>query len=111
VPALKAVPTYPKGSNANVKSISTVLPKSEFIDNAHIGNTCTRIQFAEGAGHGDSCPAKSVLGKAIAYSPLLEKPLEGTVYLRSNGGEREPPDIVAALKGQIDAPWSASSTR
>jgi hypothetical protein len=102
VPALKAVLTYPKGSYANVKSISTVLPKSEFIDNAHIGNTCTRVQFNEGSGHGTKCPAKSVLGKAIAYSPLLEKPLEGTVYLRSNGGERELPDIVAALHGQIE---------
>jgi hypothetical protein len=102
VPALKAVLTYPKGSYANVKSVSTVLPKSEFIDNAHIGNTCTRVQFNAGAGQGAQCPAKSLLGHAIAYSPLIEKPLEGNVYLRSNGGERELPDIVAALKGQID---------
>jgi hypothetical protein len=102
VPALKAVLTYPKGSYANVKSISTVLPKSEFIDNAHIGNTCTRVQFNEGPGQGARCPKKSVLGHAIAYSPLIDKPLEGTVYLRSNGGERELPDIVAALKGQIN---------
>jgi hypothetical protein len=101
VPALKAVLTYPKGNYANVKSVSTVLPKSEFIDNAHIGNTCTRVQFAAGAGQGAECPANSLLGHAIAYSPLLEKPLEGNVYLRSNGGERELPDIVAALKGQI----------
>jgi hypothetical protein len=102
VPALKAVLTYPKGSYANVASVSTVLPKSEFIDNAHIGNTCTRVQFNAGAGHGAQCPKKSVLGKATAWSPLLDKPLEGTVYLRSNGGERELPDIVAALHGQID---------
>jgi hypothetical protein len=102
VPALKAVLTYPKGAYANVKSISTVLPKSEFIDNAHIGNTCTRVQFNEGAGHGSRCPSRSVLGHATAFSPLLDKPLEGTVYLRSNGGERELPDIVAALHGQID---------
>jgi uncharacterized repeat protein (TIGR01451 family) len=102
VPALKAVLSFPDGNNANVHSVSTVLPRSEFIDNAHIGNTCTRVQFNAGAGGGAECPAKSVLGKAIAYSPLLEEPLEGTVYLRSNGGERELPDLVAALKGQID---------
>ena len=101
VPALKAVLTYPNGNNANIKSVSTVLPKSEFIDNAHIGNTCTRVQFNAGAGQGAECPADSLLGHAIAYSPLLDKPLEGNVYLRSNGGERELPDIVAALKGQI----------
>ncbi len=101
VPALKAVLTYPKGNYANIKSVSTVLPKSEFIDNAHIGNTCTRVQFNAGAGQGAECPKRSVLGHATAYSPLLDKPLKGTVYLRSNGGERELPDIVAALKGQI----------
>jgi hypothetical protein len=102
VPALKAVLTYPKGSYANVKSVSTVLPKSEFIDNAHIGNTCTRVQFNAGSGQGAQCPKNSLLGHAVAYSPLIEKPLEGNVYLRSNGGERELPDLVAALKGQID---------
>ncbi len=101
VPALKAVLTYPKGNYANIKSVSTVLPKSEFIDNAHIGNTCTRVQFNAGAGQGAECPKRSVLGHAKAWSPLLDNPLEGTVYLRSNGGERELPDIVAALKGQI----------
>jgi hypothetical protein len=102
VPALKAVLTLPKGNNANISSVSTVLPPTEFIDNAHIGNTCTRVQFNAGAGGGSQCPAKSILGHAIAYSPLLEKPLEGTVYFRSNGGERELPDLVAALRGQIN---------
>jgi hypothetical protein len=102
VPALKAVLTYPKGNYSNIKSVSTVLPSSEFIDNAHIGNTCTRVQFNAGAGGGAQCPRKSILGHAIAYSPLLDQPLEGTVYFRSNGGERELPDLVAALKGQIN---------
>jgi hypothetical protein len=37
----------------------------------------------------------------VAYSPLLEKPLEGPVYFRSNGGERKLPDLVASLGGQI----------
>jgi hypothetical protein len=42
-----------------------------------------------------------VLGKARAFSPLLDKPLEGKVYFRANGGERKLPDIVADLNGQI----------
>ena len=41
-----------------------------------------------------------MLGYAKAETPLLEKPLEGPVYLRSSG--RKLPDIVAALNGQID---------
>ena len=43
-----------------------------------------------------------MLGFAKAETPLLEKPLEGPVYLRSGGGGRKLPDIVAALNGQID---------
>ena len=95
-PALKAVVTYPKGSYANIAKAAVTLPASEFIDNARIGNVCTRPQFAEG-----KCPPSSVLGKATAYTPLLDKPLTGKVYFRANGGERELPDIVADLNGQI----------
>ena len=94
-PALKAV-LKPKSGQANIARVTTVLPSSQFIDNAHIGNPCTRPQFAAGA-----CPRLSVLGKARAFSPVLDKPLEGRVYFRSNGGERELPDIVVDLQGQI----------
>ncbi len=95
-PALKAVLTQPPGQ-ANIAGVSVVLPKTEFIDNRHINNPCTRVQFAANA-----CPSRSVLGYAKAYSPLLEEPLEGPVYFRSNGGERQLPDLVAALHGKFD---------
>jgi hypothetical protein len=49
----------------------------------------------------NECPPGSVLGHVKALSPLLDQPLEGPVYFRSNGGERELPDIVADLNGQI----------
>jgi hypothetical protein len=94
-PALKAVLTQPAGQ-ANIGRVSVVLPRTEFIDNARIGNVCTRPQFSEG-----KCPPSSVLGEATAYSPLLDKPLSGKVYFRANGGERELPDVVADLNGQV----------
>ena len=65
---LRAVLTQPKGQ-ANIGRVSVVLPKSQFIDQDHINNTCTRPQFAEG-----NCPAKSILGRARAFTPLLDKP-------------------------------------
>jgi hypothetical protein len=99
-PALKAVLTAPAGQ-ANIGKVQTILPKSVFIDSRHVNNPCTRVQFNEGAGNGSACPAKSILGKATAYSPLLGKPLTGNVYFRSNGGERKLPDLVASLDGQI----------
>jgi hypothetical protein len=94
-PALRAVLTQP-ANQANTAGATVILPASEFIDQAHINNPCTRVQFNEGA-----CPKSSILGKARALTPLLDQPLEGPVYFRSNGGERELPDIVADLHGPI----------
>jgi hypothetical protein len=94
-PALSAVLKAPKGE-ANIAKTAVILPKSEFIDNAHINNPCTRVQF-----NASACPESSILGTATAHSPLLDKPLSGPVYFRSNGGDRELPDLVADLDGQI----------
>jgi hypothetical protein len=94
-PALKSTLTYPKGPGyANIAKAVVKLPRSEFIDNAHINNPCTRVQFAAHA-----CPKSSILGIAKATTPLLDQPLEGPIYFRSNGGERLLPDIVADLNG------------
>jgi hypothetical protein len=94
-PAVTAVLKAPKGQ-ANIAKTTVVLPKSEFIDNAHISNPCTRVQFNEAA-----CPKGSILGTATAFTPLLNEPLTGPVYFRSNGGDRELPDLVVDLNGSI----------
>lgn len=99
VPALRAVLTARPG-DANIAGAEVILPHSEFLEQGHIGTVCTRVQFAAGAGNGAECPAASVYGRARAITPLLSDPLEGPVYLRSNGGERSLPDLVAALRGQ-----------
>jgi hypothetical protein len=93
-PALTAVLKARPGE-ANIARTSVALPNSEILDNAHIQLPCTRVQFAANA-----CPANSVLGFAKAVTPLLEKPLEGPVYLRSSSHKL--PDIVADLKGQVE---------
>jgi hypothetical protein len=100
-PALRATLTMP-AAGANVAKASVALPHSEFLDQGHIRTICTRVQFAAAGGNGGGCPAGSVYGKARALTPLLAQPLEGPVFLRSNGGERLLPDLVAALHGQID---------
>jgi hypothetical protein len=100
-PAVKAVLTQPEGNNANIARTSVVLPKGMLIAEAHVNNPCTRVQFNSGPVPGEACPPKSVLGHAKVWTPLLEAPEEGPVYFRSNGGERELPDLVVALRGQI----------
>jgi hypothetical protein len=94
-PALRSVLVARKG-DANVGRAVVTLPPSQQIDNAHLNNPCTRVQF-----NANQCPKKSILGIATAYTPLLDEPLKGRVYFRSNGGERLLPDIVADLRGQF----------
>ena len=92
-PALGAVLTQ-KPNQANNAKISVQLPVSQFIDQDHINNPCTRVQF-----NAEACPPLSILGNATARTPLLSEPLKGKIYFRSNGGDRELPDIVADLRG------------
>ncbi len=94
-PAFKAVLTQPQGQ-ANLARLSLTLPPTEFVDPFHVSNPCTRPQFAAHA-----CPPSSVLGRVRAFTPLLDKPLEGPIYFRANGGERALPDAVADLNGQV----------
>jgi hypothetical protein len=95
-PSVKAV-LRPRAGQANISRTAVFLPSTIQVDNASIQNPCTRVQFAANA-----CPKGSIFGHAKAYSPLLDKPLEGPVYFRSNGGERLLPDLVADLRGQIN---------
>jgi hypothetical protein len=80
---------------ANIARASVTLPHSEFLAQEHIGTVCTRVQFAAKA-----CPDASVYGFAKAVTPLLDKPLEGPVYLRSS--THSLPDLVAQLNGQFN---------
>jgi hypothetical protein len=95
-PRLKSVFTAQPGE-ANSAAISFALPRSEFIDQGHFRTICTRVQFAA-----NQCPAGSVYGHITAYSPLLDYPLEGPVYLRSS--IHQLPDVVLALHGPAYQP-------
>jgi hypothetical protein len=99
LPAFKAVLTYPKyGSYANVAKAQVTLPGSEFLEQGHLKNVCTRKVFETGKNPGENCPKNSIYGKARATTPLLEAPLEGPVYLRTGYGTKLP-ELAAALNG------------
>ena len=93
-PALRAV-LRPRSGDANVGGATVTLPRSAFLDQGHIRTICTRVQYAA-----DKCPAGSIYGHARAFTPLLDEPLEGPVYLRSSNHEL--PDLVVALQGIVD---------
>jgi hypothetical protein len=93
-PAFRAV-LVARGGDANIRRAALTLPHSQFLDQAHIGTICTRVQLAAAA-----CPARSVYGFARAKTPLLDGVLSGPVYLVSS--DHELPDLLADLHGQVD---------
>ncbi|HEX6665456.1 MAG TPA: hypothetical protein VF081_02545 [Solirubrobacterales bacterium] len=94
LPSLRAT-LRPRPGDANPSGLSVTFPHSAFLEQAHIRTICTRVQYAA-----NQCPARSVYGKARAYSPLLDEPLEGPMYLRSSSHKL--PDLVLALHGIVD---------
>jgi len=103
-PALRAV-LKARPQDANVKRVVVTMPHTEFLAQDHIREICTRARF-----DAQSCPADSAYGKAVAYTPLLDEPLRGPVYLRSS--DNPLPDLVAdlhsgairiVLEGRIDS--------
>ncbi len=81
--------------DANIKRAALTLPRSQFLDQSHIGTVCTRVQLAAAA-----CPARSIYGYAWAETPLLDEKVAGPVYLVSS--DNELPDLLADLKGQVN---------
>lgn len=86
----------PRRGDANIGAARVVLPSSTILDQANIGTTCTRAQMAE-----RKCPEASIVGHARAWSPLLNRPVQGPVYLAANGGVRPLPDLAAVMDGEI----------
>jgi hypothetical protein len=93
-PALHAV-VRPRLGDSNIGGATVTLPPKLFLAQEHLDTVCTPKQFAAHA-----CPSGSIYGHATATTPLLEEPLSGPVYLRTNGSERALPDLVAALSGR-----------
>ncbi len=90
------IATYkPRKGDANVKGLVVRLPRSAFLDQAHIRTICTRVQFAAKA-----CPPAAQYGSIKAFTPLLDTPLEGPVWLRSSSHKL--PDLVFDLHGLVD---------
>jgi hypothetical protein len=81
--------------DADIARTSVALPHALILDQSSLARICTRVQFAA-----HECPKKSIYGHAKAFSPLLGKPLDGPVYLRSS--DNPLPDMVVRLKGQVE---------
>lgn len=93
-PKLRAV-YVARADDANTAKAIVTLPRSLFLDQSSISKVCTRVQY-----DANDCPKNSRYGFARAFTPLLDDPLQGPVFLRSS--DNQLPDLVASLRGQVD---------
>src|SRR5665811_2128873 len=84
----------PRPGDANMGPTQVILPSEVILEQSNIRTICTRDQFAN-----DACPERAIYGTATAWSPLLDEPLTGPVYLGSSTNPL--PDIIVDLKGQV----------
>jgi hypothetical protein len=106
-PGVKALVRQAGVGEAGIERAEVRLPKSLALDPANAQALC---EFEDGtsANPEDLCPKGSIVGRARAVSPLLERPLAGNVYFvknvrRSSTGNliRTLPMIIVALRGEI----------
>jgi hypothetical protein len=103
-PAVTASLTQPAGQ-ANLKKVRVALPLSLALDPDNANGLC---EFADGSKAAPTCPKNSIVGTAMATTPILDEPLSGPVYFVKNvrkdpksGREiRTLPKLVIPLVGQ-----------
>jgi hypothetical protein len=80
--------------DANIKSVSVILPDAFAIDQRHLGNICSEKELAE-----KECAGRTAIGTASTKTPLLDEPLRGPVYAVSGSGGL--PRLAFLLNGQV----------
>jgi hypothetical protein len=106
-PGIRATVTQAAGE-AGIRQAVVRLPKALALDESNARALC---EYVDGVRDDleRACPAGSIVGRARAVSPLLERPLVGNVYFvknvrrdpRTGRAIRTLPMIVAALRGEI----------
>jgi len=81
--------------DANIRSLSVMLPKAFEIDQRHLGNICAEKELTA-----KECAGRTAIGKATTTTPLLDQPLSGPVYAVSGSGGL--PRLAFILNGQVD---------
>src|SRR6201999_2283794 len=81
--------------DADIRRMALTLPDTELLDSRRIGEICGQEEFSA-----RRCPVGSVRGQAKVWTPVLDHPLRGPIYLRASGNRL--PEIAVSLHGQVD---------
>jgi hypothetical protein len=115
-PGIRAVVTQAKGQ-AGIDKAVVRLPKALALDPDNAQALC---EFEAGTKPDleNHCPKGSIVGRAQARTPLLDKPLAGNVYFvknvrrnpRTGAQIRTLPMLIVALRGAIDINLKGTSS-
>lgn len=93
------------GGQANLKGLAVKLPRSLALDPDNAQGLCS---FEEARKADPKCPESSIVGRATAHTPVLDKPLSGPVYFAENKRVNKfgrqvstLPSLVIALRGEV----------
>jgi hypothetical protein len=111
-PGLRAVLTQ-GGAQANLNRVAVQLPLSLALDPDNARSLC---EFADGLRV--QCPSSSIIGRARAITPVLDRPLTGPVYFvkgvridKKTGRQiRTLPTLLIPLRGQVAIDLRARSS-
>jgi len=113
-PAFKTVVTQARGQ-ANIGRAKVVLPKSVVLDSANTTGT-TRVCDYDKSQSAD-CPANTIVGRAVAHTPILDQPLKGRVHLvqgirfgPTGNRIRTTPSLLVKLRGEVAIDLRARTT-